>query len=67
MLMPQGPVYLHKMFGTDGVALRALDKNFNVNRGSLITPKDPDYTPNHYENMALDYLFLEWDYVYEGK
>jgi hypothetical protein len=53
-------------FNTDDTveALKILDKNFIDHRG-VFRRKDKNYTPTELENMAINFLFLEWDYAYD--
>jgi hypothetical protein len=63
--MPQASNELRAKFpGDDAEALEVLSQNFTEERG-VIRPKQKNYTPTQRENEAIDYLFHEWDYVYE--
>lgn len=62
--MPQAPNELRAKFpGHDYEALEILKANFIENKG-VICRKDLTYQPTQREWEAIDYLFLEWDYVF---
>jgi hypothetical protein len=65
--MPSGPPELWKYFPNgDGDALKAIAENYVVGKGFVIRPKIAGYKPTDIENKALDFLFFEWDYAFEG-
>lgn len=65
--MPSGPPELWKDFPDgDSDALIAIDENYVVGKGFVIRPKVVGYKPTEIENKALDFLWLEWDYAFEG-
>lgn len=64
--MPQGPDYLQEEFGDDSNALAVIDTNYIVDKGFIIRPKVAGYRATALENRALDYLWLEWDFAFEG-
>ena len=65
--MPQATDELRAKFpGDDGEALDVLEQNFVVDRTGVIRKKDSAYKPTDREFDAIDYLFQEWDYGYEG-
>lgn len=66
--MPSGPPELWKVFPNgDSDALDAIEDNFVVDKGFVIRPKVKGYKPTYRESLALDHLFLEWDYAYEAE
>lgn len=50
--------------GNDFEALDYLEAGFNVSRGGIIYPKQPEYAPDVIEWSAINYLCDEWDYAY---
>lgn len=64
--MPSGPPELQREFGDDATALEFIDKNYEVGKGFVIRPRVAGYKATAKENRALDYLWLEWDYGFEG-
>ena len=62
--MPQAPGYLQAMFKDDADAWRHLS-NFYDDHG-VIRPKIAGTVPTEKQIDAIDYLWLEWDYAYEG-
>lgn len=64
--MPQGPPELQEEFGTDYAALQIIKENYTEGKGFVIRPKVEGYKSTELENRALNYLWLEWDYGFEG-
>lgn len=65
--MPSAPPDLQDKFpGYDKEALNVIAKNYTVDKGFVIRPKTAGYEPTERENDALNYLWLEWDFAFEG-
>lgn len=65
--MPCGPPELAAKFPNgDSEALQVIAVNYDVGRGFVIRPKVAEYKPTERENDALNYLWSEWDYAFEG-
>lgn len=64
--MPQGPPELQEEFGNDWKALQTVSENYIVGKGFVIQPKVKGYKATPLEHRALEYLWLEWDYAFEG-
>lgn len=65
--MPSAPLDLQNKFpGMDQEALEVIDANYSVGKGFVIRPKVAGYKPTERENDALNYLWLEWDFAFEG-
>ncbi len=64
--MPQAPEYLREEFDDDRSAFAVIEKNYVDDKGFVIRPKVEGYKPTALEKRALDYLWLEWDYAFEG-
>jgi hypothetical protein len=64
--MPQAPTYLQEEFEDDSVALKTIENNYEVGKGFVIRPRIVGYKGTDLENRALDYLWLEWDFAFEG-
>jgi hypothetical protein len=62
--MPSAPEELKRKFPNgEQEALSVLSFNFDIRKG-IIMSKYSTHKPTHRELDAIDYLFLEWDYVY---
>ncbi len=64
--MPSAPPYLQEMFDNDSVALAIIGEHYSVGKGFVIRPRTPGYKATTQEEHALDYLWLEWDFAFEG-
>jgi hypothetical protein len=65
--MPSGPPELWDLFPNgDADALEAIAENYTVGKGFVIRPKVAGHKPSELENAALDHLWLEWDYAFDG-
>ena len=64
--MPQAPEYLREEFDDDQAAWKVLNEHYREAKGGLIVPRVAGYKATEQENRALDYLWLEWDYGFEG-
>ena len=64
--MPSAIPELQEKFpGMEQQALAVLRRNFIEIRNGVIIRKDPEYQPTQREYDAIDYLFYEWDFMYE--
>lgn len=66
--MPQGPARLHQLFGDDGTAWAYLKRRGFIIQSPFmgrIIPPYLGYKITSREEDAIDYLFMEWDWVYD--
>lgn len=64
--MPQAPEYLREDFEDDQAAFKVIDEHFEADNKGIIRPRTANHETTPEENRALDYLWMEWDYVFKG-